>query len=221
MAGVFYLLMLLSGGIETFARRGLIVKADAAATAAGIMAHQPMWRLAYAADLFVVITYVLVVILFYRLLMVVNREVALAALAFGLIACAIQATAAVFLQAPVVVLSGAPSASFLAPPQLPALANLFLLLYSKVYAIAFVFFGCFNVATGWLTFRSTFLPRILGVMSMLAGLSWLVFLEPATAAKLLNPWLLIAGVGEFLLIVWLLLFGADAQKWREQAGRAP
>ena len=220
MAGVFYLLMALAGTIETFARKGLIVKGDAAATASAILAHLPMYHLAYAADLLVAITYVVVVVLFYRLFGIVDRNLGIAALCFGTMGCTILSVGSAFLQAPLVLHAGAPFASALPPEQVPALAYAFVALYSKVYAVAMVFFGCFCFTIGLLVVRSTFLPRFLGVLSMVAGLSWFVFIDPDLGSKLLTPWLAIFGLGEYLLIFWLLVFGADAQKWREQAGRA-
>jgi hypothetical protein len=41
-----------------------------------------------------------------------------------------------------------------------------------------VFFGPYCLLIGYLIFRSTFLPRILGVLMALAGLGWLIFLSP-------------------------------------------
>ena len=62
------------------------------------------------------------------------------------------------------------------------------------------------------------MPRILGVLMMLAGLGWLTFLWPPLA-KDLAPYNLVPGmVGEGLLILWLLVFGVNEQRWKQQAG---
>jgi len=83
-----------------------------------------------------------------------------------------------------------------------------------------VFFGLHCLLVGYLIFRSTFLPRILGALMMFAGLGWLTFLSPALA-KDLSPYNLAPGMlGEGLLIVWLLVFGVNEQRWKEQAGAA-
>lgn len=76
-------------------------------------------------------------------------------------------------------------------------------------------FYCFLI--GYLIFRSTFLPRILGALMALAGLGWLTFLS-APLANYLSPFNLAAGlIGEGSLMLWLLVIGLNAQKWNELA----
>ncbi|MBI2220299.1 MAG: DUF4386 domain-containing protein [Acidobacteria bacterium] len=83
-----------------------------------------------------------------------------------------------------------------------------------------VFFGLQCLLVGYLIFRSTFLPRILGVLMVFAGLGWLTFLWPPLA-KDLSPYNLAPGmIGEGLLIVWLLVAGVNERRWKEQAGLA-
>jgi hypothetical protein len=103
--------------------------------------------------------------------------------------------------------------------QLHALAFMFLKLYSQAYAIALVFFGFYCLLTGYLIFRSTFLPRILGAFMMLAGLSGLTFLAPTFAIKYF-PYTMSGAVGELLLTVWLVAKGVDSEKWKQQADAA-
>ena len=65
--------------------------------------------------------------------------------------------------------------------QLQALALMFLELNAQAVNICFVFFGVYCLLIGYLIFRSTFLPRILGVLMAFAGLGWLTFLSPPLA----------------------------------------
>jgi hypothetical protein len=70
---------------------------------------------------------------------------------------------------------------------------------------------------GYLIFRSTFLPRILGVLMMFAGLGWLIFLTPL--ANHLSTYLKVLGfLAELSLCLWLLVMGVNVQRWKEQAG---
>jgi hypothetical protein len=83
-----------------------------------------------------------------------------------------------------------------------------------------VFFGLHCLLVGYLIFNSTFLPRILGVLMVFAGLGWLTFLWPPLA-KYLSPYNMAPGMlGEGLLIVWLLAKGVNVQRWKEQASAA-
>lgn len=81
-----------------------------------------------------------------------------------------------------------------------------------------LFFGPYCLLLGYLILRSTFLPRILGALMALAGLGWLSFLLLAPTSHLI-PFLEGLGIlAEGLLMLWLLIFGVNAQRWREQAG---
>ena len=74
-------------------------------------------------------------------------------------------------------------------------------------------FGIYCLLVGYLIFKSTFLPRILGVLMAVGGLGWLTFLSPALASYL-SPYNFAPGIlGEGALTVWLLVFGVDLSKW--------
>ena len=81
------------------------------------------------------------------------------------------------------------------------------------------FFGVYCLLIGYLILKSTFLPRILGALMMLGGLSWLTFLSPQLA-KYLDPFNLAPGIfGEGALTVWLLVAGVNVERWKERASR--
>jgi hypothetical protein len=82
-----------------------------------------------------------------------------------------------------------------------------------------VFFGPYCILLGYLIFRSTFLPRILGVLMAFAGLGWLVFLSPL--ANYLSTYLKVIGfLAEMSLMLWLIIRGVNVQRWKEQASTA-
>ena len=83
-----------------------------------------------------------------------------------------------------------------------------------------VFFGFYCLLIGYLIVRSTFLPRILGVLMAIGGLGWLTFISPPLAQHL-SPYHMAPGIlGEGVLTVWLLVVGVNEQRWREQASTA-
>ena len=102
-----------------------------------------------------------------------------------------------------------------------ALALMFLKLNQYAFNIDLVFFGLWCVLTGYLIFRSTFLPRILGVLLAIDGLGFVTYLYPPLAYHLFIPYLAAASaLGEIPLELWLIVMGVNAQRWREQASAA-
>jgi hypothetical protein len=81
-------------------------------------------------------------------------------------------------------------------------------------------FGLFNLAIGFLVFRSTFFPRVLGVLMALSGLGWLTVLSPELLRHTV-VYVEIAGIlAEGSLMVWLLTMGVDVRRWNAVAERA-
>jgi hypothetical protein len=80
-----------------------------------------------------------------------------------------------------------------------------------------VFFGIYCLLVGYLILRSTFLPRILGVLMAFAGVAWLTFLWPPLA-NALTPYVFALGmIGEGSLTIWLVVIGVNEQRWQQQA----
>jgi hypothetical protein len=76
------------------------------------------------------------------------------------------------------------------------------------------FFGVYCLLIGYLIFRSSFLPRTLGVLMAFAGLGWLTFLS-APLAHSLFPYNFAPGlIGEGALTLWLLVKGVAAPAQR-------
>lgn len=222
IAGVFYLLTILTRMfVEIFVRNRLVVPDDAAATATNILVHEPLWRWGFAADIIAFASYIALTALLYELFKPVNWSLSLVAAFISLVACVVQAMSSLFHLAPLVLLRGAPYLSVFTVEQLQALALVFLRLRATAYHnIGLVFFGLYLLLAGILILRSTFLPRILGVLMVLAGLSYVLFLSPPLARSL-QPYILVfPGVGQISLTLWLLVMGVHVQRWKEQASAA-
>jgi hypothetical protein len=79
------------------------------------------------------------------------------------------------------------------------------------------FHGLYWILIGYLIFRSTFLPRILGILLAIAGFCWLTFPSPPLASYVSPYNLASALLVEGLAMLWLLVTGVNDQRWKEQA----
>jgi hypothetical protein len=221
MAGVFQLLESLTatfGQVIVLGR--LVVSGNASATAANILGHERMFWLGFASSLVAVVFHIVYALLFYDMLKPVNRRVSLLALLVLLVASAIQAVTGLLYLAPLLILQGASSVSAFTSAQLQALALVFLKLNAYALNVHLVFFGLWCVLTGYLIFRSTFLPRALGALLVISGLAWLIYLFPPVAYRLFPFIAAASAVGEIPVEFWLMVMGVNVQRWKEQASAA-
>ena len=202
---------------QVFLLGRLIVVGNAAATAANILKHETLYRLGFASSLFGVVFHLAWAFLFFQLFKPVNRSVSLGAVLVILVGCALQAVAALLYLAPLLVLTAGSSLSALNQEQVQALAFMFLKLNGLAFDTYLVFFGLWCVLTGYLIFRSTFLPRILGVLLAIDGVAWMTFMSPPLGHYLFPIIAVASGLAEIPLQLWLLIFGVNNERWTAQA----
>ena len=229
MLGLFILLTILGGVIaQGFISQRLIVFSDAAATANNILSNKGLFKLSVSIYLIEMIANVVTTALWYTLLRPVNRTIALTAAFIDLAGCVIKTVARVFYLTPLWLLGSAstpgsivnPALHGFTPEQLQSIALVLFRANASGAGMAMAFFGVSVPLNGYLIFRSTFLPRWLGALGMIAGLCWFTFIYPPFGAGLFK---FTAPLGLLIVIVmifWLLVFGVDERKWREQAGVA-
>lgn len=216
-AGVLILLSIVFGAFgEAYAPARLIVANDAAATAHNIRSSPLLFRAGFAAYLIEAVCDVALALLFYVLLRPVNRNLALLAAFFGIVATVTYAFAECFYFAPALILSDAPFLRAFTTEQLNALALLSLKLFGTIAGIFIGFYGIATIIRGWLALRSGYLPRVLGVLFIIGGAGFVLqnvalVLAPAYATPFLLFLMAPAGVAMFL---WLIVKGVDLTKWR-------
>jgi len=221
-AGILLLITMVTGVIAQAGIAGrLVVPGDAAETAARILAHAPLYRLGFALYMVEMACQVAMTVLFYGLFKPAGRAASLLALAFGLVGCTIKTMSRLFFLAPLLVLGGAHSLGVFDPKQLAALALLSLRVNSLAETVAVVWFGLAGLVRAWLIFRSTFLPRALGVVSGLGGLAWLLYLYEPLARRLESGIVGVALVGALVTALWLVVKGVDDARWARQAAGLP
>jgi hypothetical protein len=215
LVGIFEILEALTATYgQVIILNKLVVSGNAAATAGNILGHEPLFRLGFVSCVLGVGFHIAWALLFYELFKSVNRSVSLFGLLVIVVGCAIQALAAVFYVAPLLVLTSGSSLSALTTEQLQALAFAFVKFNGAAFNAYLVFFGGWCVISGYLIFKSSFLPRVLGLLLALAGLAWMTYLVPPFGNKLFPIIAVISALAEIPL-PWFFIFGFNAQRWKE------
>jgi len=209
--GWVWILYFVTGILGALLTRGIVVSTDPAATAHNILAHASLYRAGFAVDLVSNLIYIALTALVFGLFRPVNPTIALLAAFFSLTGCTVQIMGELLRLSPTVVLANPPLTAAFGAPQLQAAAMLGITLYRSVFQISFVLFACFELVTGFLILKSTFLPRWLGWWWLAGGVAWLTFLwQPL--ATIVWPVLVVAGAAELALPVWLLVKGVSPQR---------
>ena len=215
--GLVYLFYFLTAILSVFLSKDIVVPGDAAATANNILAHESLFRSSFAVNLIATMLYIALTALFYNLFKPVNRNLSLIAAFFSIMGCAMQTFGSLFQLAPLVILSDSMPLAIFNEEQLQTLSLLFLKLQTQSFNIGLVFFAFYCLLIGYLILRSTFLPRILGVLMVVAGLGWVTFLAPPLAEHISRYTQIFGFVAEVLLMLWLLLVGVDVRQWKEKS----
>jgi hypothetical protein len=214
IAGLLYLLVAVFYGFAHFFRVSLTVPGDATATVNNIIASEGLFRISFVSGLIGQTLFILLGLALYVLLKPVNKNIALLMVIFVLVSVPIAMLNLLNQFAALLLLSGADYLKAFETDQLHALGMLFLNVLDHGTLIAQIFWGIWLLPLGYLVFKSGFLPRILGVLLMIAAFGYLigslasflfpnydeiielVYYEPAIAEISFCLWLLIRGVNQ-------------------------
>ena len=204
---------------QSFVSDRLITSGDAATTARNILANQGLYRLGFTVFLIEMVAQVAQTALWYVLLRPVNRTIAVTGAFIDLAGGVMKTFARVFYIAPLGVLLS-PALRGFTPEQVESIALVLLQINNRGAATAVAFFGFSITLRGYLIFRSTFMPRWLGVLTLISGLGWLTYLYPPLGSRAFLPVVLFTLLSLALMIVWLLFFGVSEEKWNDCAKHA-
>lgn len=217
--GILGLCGIVTGAFDIgYVHNHLIVAGNASATLQNILAHESLFRMGFSAHLFELLVNIPGEILFFLLFRRVNGVVAAIALCGGVLGIATEAVSLVIAYLPLKLAIGASGLGAFGPDQVHALSQISGQLQETNLLISFVFYGFDELLSGFLIFRSGFLPRILGVLLGISGFcyltnTFLTFLAPSLDARL-YPYILYACFpGEFLSSLWLATMGLNVPKW--------
>ena len=194
----------------------IVVGGDATATAANIVGHPALFRLSFAAYLVEGICDVALCVLFYILLRPVDRHLAMLSAFFGIASMLMYAVGQSSFYASSLVLGDAPGMGAFTADQRNALAYLALRISGAISWLFLCLYGIASMIRGYLIARSTYLPRILGILFIIGGASFFLrsatyLLAPALSSPLLLLPMALAGIPT---MAWLLFRGIDPARVR-------
>jgi hypothetical protein len=216
MAGLLYLIFIVTLIFSSLIRSRLIVFGNPATTANNIMGSELLFRIGFVSELVSAVFFLLAAWTLYALLKPVNKNLALLFLLLNLGGVAVECINTLNLFSALQLLSSANYLNVFQTGQLQALAMSFLNSYTNGFMIAQIFFGAWLLPLGYLVFKSRFLPRILGILLMIDCFGILIwffqfFLFPSYGA-ISYPGYAVGFVAEGSLSLWLLVKGVKDQK---------
>lgn len=220
IAGVFYLIItVLALSSYIYVRGQLIVSGDMVQTASNLLAQEQLLRIGFTAIVIVCICNLPMGFILYELLKVVNPRLALLALVFITASATLEAVNTLTYLTPLFPLDMPEFVNAFDAEQRQALARGTIRNWAYGFSVSLMFFGVFCGLIGYLIFRSRFLPAIIGVMMMAAGVAYWIdsfrlFLQLPDIPYILR----VSLVAENSLALWLLVFGVNEAKWRAQVG---
>jgi len=192
------------------------VRGDAAATANNVIASESLFRFGIVGNLFTFIANIFLALALYQLLKVVNRNMASLMVISFLVGVPIAMLNELTQLAILQLLGGADYLKAYPTDQLQALAYLLLLLHDQGLLIAHIFFGLWLLPMGYLVFKSGFIPKIVGVLLVIAGVGYVVQSFAAFLGYNVNI-ILYTGLGELVFLLWLLIKGVNVDQWKKRA----
>jgi hypothetical protein len=213
VAGFGLLLMIISIMLaEVVAMADIIVDGDAAVTVENIINNQSRFRFGIVAYLGVAILDLVVAWAFYEFLKPAKDSLSLLAAWSRLVYTIILGIALINIYSVFQLLGDAGYLSAFDTPEIQAQVMLSLNAFRDTWDVGYIFFGIHLFLLGVVAFRSSFVPKVIGIILILAGISYLI----DYLGRMLFPDLgmgvsFIFGWGELIFMIWLLIWGGKKE----------
>ena len=217
LAGFLYLLLIITGVYNIiYLSSKIIVKGDAATVANNILSNEFIFRTGIISDLISNIIFVFLVLALYRLLKQVDEHRAKLMVALVIVQIPAVFIVEAFNITSLMIFKGEIFKTF-ELSQRHDLAMLFLKINSNLTLTLVVFWGLWLMPFGLLVYKSRFIPRIFGILLIIAGIaymndSFVTLLFPSYSEFVKQPTLLLVAIGEISITLWLLIKGVKSQK---------
>jgi hypothetical protein len=215
LGGVVYVSLGVASAIGYY--HAPLVLGDLSAVARAIGGTDLRFRIAVVSDMLAAALAVPLALLLYELQKPVHKTQAALMALLLLVAVPISFVVALDYVAARMLIGGIPELTALTDAQRNALGMLFLRLHIHGVLAVEIFWGLWLLPFGLLVIRSRFLPRVLGILLIIAGVAYVahsittLLLGGQRIIVYERVTMLARAAGEFPIMFWLLIKGADAR----------
>jgi hypothetical protein len=209
IAGLSLLLMTAAIMVaEVLGLGGIIVEGDVSATVANILSHQGRFRMGLGGFLIVVILDLVVAWAFYVFLKPARDDLSTLAAWARVVYTVILGISITYLNSAYQILTDSTVSGLFDTAGLQGQVALLLKAFRDTWDMGYIFFGLHLALLGIAAYRSGFIPKALGAILGLAGLSYLIDYSSLILLPELNLRVsFIFGWGELVFMIWLLIWG--------------
>lgn len=209
-AGVLYLVIAVAAIVaHMYVPAQLIVPGDAAATASNITASEPLFRIGIGSEFIVLLSEIVLSVVLYSIFRPVNKTLSLIAAVSRLTMTTIHGINLINYFFVLLLLRGGEYVSAFGTEQIHALVSLFLEAHSYGFTIGIAFLTIHVFVLGYLILRSGYVPRVLGILFILAGFGYLFdsfAILLTTGYETTPPWIAMPiAIAEIAFPLWLLV----------------
>lgn len=207
IAGFGYLLSPVSYAEFTLYPK-LVIPGHIEQTAANIAAHPMMFAAMILCYFITALEDIVIAWALYVLLAPVNRSLSLLTAWFRLIYAAIYIVAIFNLFTVYYLLTTPRYETTFGHVQLLAQADLLIHTFRYYWGTSLIIFGIHLCLLGYLIFRSSYIPKIIGILLAIDGVAWIVNeLQPYLLPNVMMDWLFFIFFSELIFMLWLLIGG--------------
>ena len=215
--GILYLLVVGCGIVsEVLVRNIVFIPGDLAASVKQITTYGLIFRLGYIIILARLVFLTLLALSLYKLFGPVDRDVAVVMVAFVLISNAVTMVSLLFQFAAPLVLTNGDYSTLFTTDQWLAQVQFFIDMQVQGDKAAQIF-TLWVILLGFLMYKSGYVPKLLGILMMIAGVGYMAdflvfFLLPQLDVQLAG----LAFLAEVAFPFWLLIKGIDVEVWKSR-----
>ncbi|WP_228237289.1 DUF4386 domain-containing protein [Allomuricauda sp. M10] len=223
IAGLIYLIVVVTGIFNLgILPSNFLVKQDAIATFQNITENLMLFKYWILTGIACYIAFLFLPLVLYRLLNSVNKNYALAMVTLVVVSVPISLTNIIdqFTILTLVEKAEAPNGMDLAQVQEQVMFLFYS--YNNGLRVVSIFWGLWLFPFGYLVYRSSFLPKILGVLLMFGCFGYLInflgnFLFEGYSGSLLSEFITRPGsIGEIGICLWLLVVGVRTRQEKQK-----